>query len=131
MDETVYRILGQRTREARHRLGWSQEELGERTGLHFTYIGKIERGEKKISLAALHKLAGALGVKMGDLLCEEPLEYKPSTLEKKITHVVRDRPAQEQEVFYQAVKSLDKVMRRSRGPAPLKRQKRAGRRRKR
>ena len=52
----------------RETLGWSQEELGKRAGLHRTYIGHIERGEKNIGLKNLEKIAQALGVEAKDLV---------------------------------------------------------------
>ena len=48
--------------------GWSQEELADRCGLHRTYIGAIERGERNITVLTLYKVAGALGCDVADLL---------------------------------------------------------------
>ena len=43
MEKDIYKILGDVTRGCRLQLGWSQEELGERAGLHASYIGQIGR----------------------------------------------------------------------------------------
>ena len=51
----------------RHKQGVSQEELGRRAGLHRTYIGMLERGEKNVTLMNLQKLAKAFGVSISDL----------------------------------------------------------------
>jgi transcriptional regulator with XRE-family HTH domain len=47
---------------------WSQEEFAHVSGLHRTYIGQIERGEKNISFGNLVKVAGVLGVTLSELL---------------------------------------------------------------
>lgn len=60
-------LLGQRVRELRKGMGWSQEELGERANLHPTYVGGIERGERNVSLDNLNKLAAAFGLSLGEL----------------------------------------------------------------
>jgi transcriptional regulator with XRE-family HTH domain len=52
--------FGKRIRELRLAKGWSQEELAARSGLHPTYIGGIERGERNLGLDNLLKLARAL-----------------------------------------------------------------------
>lgn len=57
------RAFGRAIRVRREALGISQEELADRAGLHRTYIGDVERGERNISLVNILKLAKALGVR--------------------------------------------------------------------
>ncbi len=59
--------LGYRVREIRLGMELSQEDLGESSGLHRTYIGHVERGEVNLSLLNLLKIAAALNVDAGDL----------------------------------------------------------------
>lgn len=62
------KVLGRAVREHRTALGWSQEALAERAGLHWTYIGGIERGERNVALLNITAIARALAVKPADLL---------------------------------------------------------------
>ena len=50
----------------------SQEELGYESGLHRTYIGGIERGERNPSLTNIGRLAEALDVPVAELLVTVP-----------------------------------------------------------
>ena len=62
--------FGRRVRGLRLAMGVSQETLGERSGIHRTYIGGIERGERNLSLLNIAKVAAGLGVEIRDLFPE-------------------------------------------------------------
>jgi transcriptional regulator with XRE-family HTH domain len=62
--------FGARVRAERERLGISQEELADRAGLHRTYIGGVERGERNIGLLNLIRIARSLGVSSATLLSD-------------------------------------------------------------
>lgn len=61
-------LFGCRIRDWRARTGISQEELAARSGLHRTYVGSVERGERNVSLENIIKLAKALEVDPGKLV---------------------------------------------------------------
>jgi transcriptional regulator with XRE-family HTH domain len=68
--------LGQALRSYRARQDISQEELANLSGLHRTYVGGIERGERNPSFTNILKLAQALGVSASKLLEQaEQLEH--------------------------------------------------------
>ena len=60
--------FGARVRSRRHELGLTQEQLAERTGLHWTYIGQVERGQRNLSLRNILRLATGLQLDAGDLI---------------------------------------------------------------
>ncbi len=60
--------FGARVRRHRKRLDLTLEELAEEAGMHWTYIGSVERGERNISLVNILRLARALDVGPEDLI---------------------------------------------------------------
>jgi len=58
--ELLAKKLGANIRKYRDALGLSQEELADRCGLHRTYVGSVERGERNVSLENIVLLARAL-----------------------------------------------------------------------
>ena len=60
--------FGARVRARRHERAWSLEHLAERSDLHWTYIGSVERGERNISLRNILRLAAALEVDPAELV---------------------------------------------------------------
>jgi transcriptional regulator with XRE-family HTH domain len=50
----------------------SQEAFADVLGIHRTYMGGLERGERNITLKTVERIALALGVDPADLLAELP-----------------------------------------------------------
>lgn len=65
--EDVRAALGRRIRDLRKLKGWSQEELAHRAGLHWTYVGQVERGKRNIAIVNIAKLANALNVNLSEM----------------------------------------------------------------
>ncbi|MHB8523461.1 MAG: helix-turn-helix domain-containing protein [Limisphaerales bacterium] len=61
-------IVARNVRVLRQQAGLSQEDLAELAGLHRTYVGSIERGERNVSLENIERLAKALKVPPSQLL---------------------------------------------------------------
>lgn len=54
--------IGARIRFFRQQAGMTQEILSEKSGLHHTYIGQIERGSRNLTLSALNDILSALEI---------------------------------------------------------------------
>lgn len=67
MLKDVKRLIGDRIRQLRKEQGLSQEKLGDKSELHYTHIGSIERGEKNWSIDTLIKVSKGLNVEVVDL----------------------------------------------------------------
>ena len=60
--------LGAAVRQYRADAKLSQEELAQLSGLHRTYIGGIERGERNVSIENILRIANALGTSCAALV---------------------------------------------------------------
>lgn len=58
----LQKALGRNLKSHRQALGISQEAFADRLGVHRTYMGGLERGERNLTLKSLESLAEALGV---------------------------------------------------------------------
>ena len=57
-------VIAQRRKAA----SLSQEKLAELSGLHRTYVGSVERGERNISIDNICRLAEAINIRVSKLL---------------------------------------------------------------
>lgn len=60
--------LGQKLRQSRTALGWTQDMLAEKVDIGSMYLGEIERGEKAPSLNVFIKLIEAMHVSADNML---------------------------------------------------------------
>lgn len=59
--------LGANLREARERLGLTQEQVAQRSGVHATEVSRIEAGKRDPQVSTVRRLAKAVEVKPGRL----------------------------------------------------------------
>lgn len=68
MEGELQRVVGRNIRRLRRARGLSQEDLAAEIGVHRTYMGGVERGERNLTLRSLERLADRLGVSPLSLL---------------------------------------------------------------
>ncbi len=69
--QNIKTILAENIRDYRRSKKLSQEQLADKCGLHRTYVGSVERGERNVTLSTLEVLAKALGVSVPELLSKK------------------------------------------------------------
>lgn len=73
LNETT-RVFGERVRDRRLALGLSQETAAARCGIHWTQLGKVERGQRSLRLETIVKIADGLDIDAGDLVSGLPVQ---------------------------------------------------------
>jgi transcriptional regulator with XRE-family HTH domain len=68
LDDQWVGNLGKNLRAARKKLGLTQEEVAERSGVQAGEVSRIERGKRDPQVSTLEKLAGAVELPPGRLL---------------------------------------------------------------
>ena len=63
----ILKTFGENLRKTRKKVGFSQEKLAEKTGLHRTYISFLERGLRNPTLTTIYKLSVELDINITDL----------------------------------------------------------------
>jgi transcriptional regulator with XRE-family HTH domain len=58
----LQRVVGRNLRRRRTEIGLSQEAFADLVGVHRTYMGGIERGERNLTLRSLERIADRLSV---------------------------------------------------------------------
>ena len=66
-ENNIKKIFGARVRALRTEKGWSQGDFAFECGLHRTYIGAVERGERNISLENIKKIANTFRIDITEL----------------------------------------------------------------
>ena len=62
MEGDLQRVVGANLRRYRTKQRWSQEAFADVLGLHRTYVGGLERGERNLTLKALERIAELIDV---------------------------------------------------------------------
>ena len=102
-----YVKMGARVRQQRRLNGLTQEQLAERTGVSNSFIGHIERGEKKASVETVVALCNAMDISPSVLLQESlsdavmrsqlAFEQENQDLMDSLMHVLREHTQKKRE----------------------------------
>ena len=100
--------IGSRLRKLRYSLDLTQEKLGEKADLHYSYIGQVERGDKTPSLKALIKIADALNISLEELIREDKYDKRKigNIKLKNINKLLADRNPEELDLIYNILKEI-------------------------
>ena len=89
--------------ELRKQRGWSQAAASERIGVHWTYLGHLERAEKPgVSLMSIARVANALGVTLSEMF---------AGLENGDTSIPAGRPLRDPDKLIRVGKNAIKIER--------------------
>lgn len=68
MEGDLQRAVGRNLRRYRQERGLSQEAFADMVGVHRTYMGGLERGERNLTLRSVERIADLIGVNPIDLM---------------------------------------------------------------
>lgn len=100
-----YKKIGQRIQKERLRLGLSREKIAEILNLSANFIGQIERGEKKMSLATMVKISECLRVSIDYLIYGKDTEAE-NINDDELTNLIRKCSKLERSLILDIVKSI-------------------------
>jgi transcriptional regulator with XRE-family HTH domain len=108
-------LVGHKIRTIRKAKDFTQEELAEKAGLQYSYIGGVERGERNVSLETLEKIIEGLGITPYELFKLEESDINSSMFDKKrkiegINNLLIDRNAQEIEMIFKLIKDIVNII---------------------
>lgn len=98
----IAKVIGIRIRSYRLSIGLSQERLAEISGVHPTYIGQLERGEKNATLESIEKIAHALNVPLSVLfehLGDKTYECKRNIPQECYDLILSQKPENQEHIL--------------------------------
>ncbi len=105
----IAKTVGKRLRGYRTSIGFSQEKLAEKAGLHPTYIGQVERGEKNLTIESLEKITKALDIPMASVF-EKIEDRRESNFSLKAYDLLSHKNAAEREKLYNILLEIDSLI---------------------
>jgi transcriptional regulator with XRE-family HTH domain len=109
----IKKQIGSRIRSLRRERGLTIEELSFRSGIHYNYIGDIERGVRNPSLESLSRIAAGLGVELKSILdssCDAGTQVREDSPEyrisRKIILLIRDASPKKRRAILKVLNTL-------------------------
>lgn len=100
-----YRKLGKRIREERLRERMTQEQVAEIIDMSAVYLGQVERGERKLSIDTLVKIANALHISVESLL-RDSLKHNSDMIDNELAALLQGRTHEEKTLVLDTVRAV-------------------------
>ncbi|WP_418790286.1 helix-turn-helix domain-containing protein [Phosphitispora sp. TUW77] len=102
-----YTMMGERIRRQRLANKMTQEILAEKANISVSFLGQIERGERKPSLETIINIANSLGVTVDQLLTDS-YKIAPKSLVDELAFLVREKSEEEIRTVIEVTKTIIK-----------------------
>ena len=94
--------IGKRIKNKRIELGFTQEQLAERTSLTETYIGAIERATSKCSIETLLKISQALNMNMDYMIFGTTI----NNIDNRFSEIMKKLPKDKQKLYIELCEAI-------------------------
>lgn len=110
MEKRLRELFGGKVRALRKAKSLTQEQLGERAGLHHTYIGAIERAECNLSMDNIEKIAKGLEVKSEELFAFSSEQISVSEKDKLVMEIAASLKERDVETLKQILNIVKEIL---------------------
>ena len=100
-----YIYLGKRIREERLKKHLTQEQLAEYSDISLSYMGQIERGERKVTLETLLRICSWLKVSI-DFLLKDSYKDENDTIVEQFKQLIFDKSFEEKQMAIDVLKVI-------------------------
>ena len=100
-----YKRLGKRIREERRKLNLTQAQLAESIDISDTYMGAIERGERRLTLDTLVRLANRLGVTIDYMLADSVSDSDTNIMEQ-FKQIIDQQPLDRKQMAINVLRTI-------------------------
>jgi transcriptional regulator with XRE-family HTH domain len=108
INNDILEFVGANLREIRKNKKLSQEDLAEKSGFHYVYIGGVERGERNINLRNLERIANALEIELSELFKLSEIQISNETI-RDINALLLERSDEEIQTAFQVLSLIFKT----------------------
>lgn len=103
--ENLTKQLGKRVKELRKHRGYTQESLAQRADISDKYLSEVERGECKVSVEVLNKVASGLHVNLHDLVNFDSANGRPQN-EEQLIALIKNASDEELVMLQRVIKAV-------------------------
>ena len=100
----LIKSVGRKIQSLREQKGFTQEMLGEKSGVHTKYISAIERGQKNLTIKTLEKVSEGLDVEPYELFIYPESLDQGEAVRKAIESMMKDADAKTLNLYLEFIK---------------------------